>query len=67
MKSYIYSTHAIRVSRKNIAKACESICFVFCEDIVLYNTCKYWFRWFKTDDFDVSDRRSGISRKLETD
>jgi len=29
---------------KNIAEACESICFVFCEDVVLHNTCKYWFQ-----------------------
>jgi len=49
----IYIQHNMRYEfqqRKNIAKAWESICFVFCEDMVLHNICEYWFRrlnrWF---------------------
>lgn len=42
---------------------------ILCKNLsALYNTCKYWFRPFKDDDFDASDcPRSGTPRKLEAD
>ena len=50
---------------KSAAKTCESICFVLGVNVVSKSTCKFWFRRFKEDDFDVSDReRSGAPQKV---
>ena len=50
---------------KSAAKACESICSILGENIVSESTCKYWFRRFKNNNFDVSDKeRSGCPRKV---
>ncbi|KAG5330522.1 SETMR methyltransferase, partial [Acromyrmex charruanus] len=50
---------------KSAAKACESICFVLGVNVVSKSTCEFWFRRFKEDDFDVSDReRSGAPQKV---
>ena len=50
---------------KSAAKACESICSVLGVNVVSKSTCEFWFRRFKEDDFDVSDReRSGAPQKV---
>ncbi|KAG5325315.1 SETMR methyltransferase, partial [Acromyrmex heyeri] len=50
---------------KSAAKACESICFVLGVNVVSKSTCEFWFRRFKEDDFDISDReRSGAPQKV---
>ena len=60
--------HCIRYEfhqEKSAAKACESICSVLGVNVVSKSTCEFWFRRFKEDDFDVSDREhSGVPQKV---
>lgn len=53
---------------KNVAKAYEyyesTYSFLGKEDVVSYNTCEYWFKRFKKNDFNLMDKqRPGDSRK----
>ena len=41
---------------KKAIEACNSICSTFGKDIVSYDVCKYWYKRFKSGDFDLSDR-----------
>lgn len=53
---------------KNAAKAFESIRSFLGEDAVSYDICKFWFKRFKSGDFDVSDKqRCGAPRKYDID
>lgn len=46
----------------------ESICSVLGKNIVSKSTYEFWFRRFKDNDFDVSDReRSGTPQKVADD
>lgn len=49
---------------KTAAKACESICSFLGEEVVSYDVCAFWFRRFKSGDFNVTDKqRTGAPRK----
>ena len=51
---------------KKDIKAYDSICFTLGNDVVPYDTCKYWYRRFKNSYFDLSDReRPGQPPKFE--
>uniref|UniRef100_A0A1I7WAB9 HTH_48 domain-containing protein n=1 Tax=Heterorhabditis bacteriophora TaxID=37862 RepID=A0A1I7WAB9_HETBA len=53
---------------KNTAEACKSICSVLGEGVVSHRTCRYCFRRFKAEDFDVNDpQRPGTPRTAKTD
>ena len=62
--------HCIRYEfhqEKSAAKACESICSVLGVNDVSKSTCEFWFRRFKEDDFDVSDRNVVVLlKRLQT-
>ena len=42
---------------KKAIEACHSICSTLGKDIVSYDVCKYWYKRFKSGDFDLSDRK----------
>uniref|UniRef100_A0A1I7XSV3 HTH_48 domain-containing protein n=1 Tax=Heterorhabditis bacteriophora TaxID=37862 RepID=A0A1I7XSV3_HETBA len=54
--------------RKNAVEACKSIFSVLREGVLSHSTCRYWFRRFKAEDFDVNDRQlPGTPRTAKTD
>uniref|UniRef100_A0A1I7XS11 HTH_48 domain-containing protein n=1 Tax=Heterorhabditis bacteriophora TaxID=37862 RepID=A0A1I7XS11_HETBA len=56
------------IERKNAAEACKSIFSVLGEGVLSHSTCRYWFRRFKAEDFDVNDRQlPGTPRTAKTD
>jgi len=49
---------------KSAAKACESIHFVLGVIVISKSTYEFWFRRFREDDFDVSDRERSAPQKI---
>ena len=41
---------------KKAIEACHSIFYTFGKDIVSYDVCTYWYKRFKSGDFDLNDR-----------
>lgn len=51
---------------KNASQARESICSVFRDDIISYEACNYWYKRFRSGNFDLNDQpRPGQPQKFE--
>ncbi len=50
---------------KNASEARESMCSILGADVVSYETCNYWYKRFRSGNFDLSDQpRPGKPRKF---
>lgn len=53
-------------NKKPAAESYRKIIKIYGESSPSIKICEYWFRWFKSGDFDISDkRRSGQPKKFE--
>lgn len=74
MSNFVPTKHHLREllifffhSKKSATDAHQSLCEVYGDDVLSASACKYWFRRFNGNDFDIKDKQRSGQPEAVTD